>query len=97
MISELQPVAAAVVAALLYSLLWFSRQVVDPTVETPKYDPWKLISTLVLGACIGLASAFSGIEVSQASVEVQLTSYGFLVAVIEQVGKAVYRYLTQEE
>lgn len=94
---EFQPVIVAVAAALLYSLLWFSRQVVDPTKETPQFDPWKMGATLVIGACIGLVSVISGIEISQAGIEAQLTSYGFLVAVVEQVGRAIYRNLTQVE
>ena len=94
---EFQSVIVAVAAALLYSLLWFSRQVVDPTKETPKFDPWKMGETLVIGACIGLVSVISGIEITQAGIEAQLTSYGFLVAVVEQVGRAIYRNLTQVE
>ena len=94
---EFQQVIVAVAAALLYSLLWFSRQVVDPTKETPKFDPWKMGATLVIGACIGLVSVISGIEITQAGIEAQLTSYGFLVAVVEQVGRAIYRNLTQVE
>ena len=94
---EFQQVIVAVAAALLYSLLWFSRQVVDPTKETPKFDPWKMGETLVIGACIGLVSVISGIEITQAGIEAQLTSYGFLVAVVEQVGRAIYRNLTQVE
>lgn len=94
---EFQPVIVAVAAALLYSLLWFSRQVVDPTKETPKFDPWKMGATLVIGACIGLVSVITGIEITQAGIEAQLTSYGFLVAVVEQVGRAIYRNLTQVE
>lgn len=94
---EFQSVIVAVAAALLYSLLWFSRQVVDPTKETPQFDPWKMGATLVIGACIGLVSVISGIEISQAGIEAQLTSYGFLVAVVEQVGRAIYRNLTQVE
>ena len=94
---EFQSVIVAVAAALLYSLLWFSRQVVDPTKETPQFDPWKMGATLVIGACIGLVSVISGIEITQAGIEAQLTSYGFLVAVVEQVGRAIYRNLTQVE
>ena len=93
---EFQSVIVAVAAASLYSLLWFSRQVVDPTKETPKFDPWKMGATLVIGACIGLVSVITGIEISQAGIEAQLTSYGFLVAVVEQVGKALYRNFTEE-
>ena len=93
---EFQPVIVAVAAALLYSLLWFSRQVVDPTKETPKFDPWKMGATLVIGACIGLVSVISGIEITQAGIEAQLTSYGFLIAAVEQVGKALYRNFTEE-
>ena len=96
MIETIQPIILAVIGALIYSLLWYSRQVVDPTKETPKFEPWKLVSTLVVGACIGLVSVLSGIDITQAGIEAQLASYGFLVAAVEQVGKALYRNFTEE-
>ena len=96
MIETIQPIILAVIGALIYSLLWYSRQVVDPTKETPEFEPWKLVSTLVVGACIGLVSVLSGVDITQAGIEAQLASYGFLVAVVEQVGKAVYRKITEE-
>lgn len=96
MIETIQPIILAVIGALIYSLLWYSRQVVDPTKETPEFKPWKLVSTLVVGACIGLVSVLSGIDITQAGIEAQLTSYGFLVAAVEQVGKALYRNFTEE-
>lgn len=97
MIETFLPIFVAVGGSLIYSLLWYSRQVIDPTKETPKFDPWKMGATLVIGACIGLVSVITGIEISQAGIEAQLTSYGFLVAVVEQVGRAIYRNLTQVE
>jgi len=97
MIETIQPIILAVIGALIYSLLWYSRQVVDPTKETPEFEPLKLISTLIVGACIGLVSVLSGTEISQAGIEAQLASYGFLVAIVEQIGKAVYRKITEEE
>ena len=97
MIETIQPILIAVGGSLIYSLLWYSRQVIDPTKETPEFNPWKMGATLVVGACIGLVSVLSGIDITQAGIEAQLASYGFLVAAVEQVGKAVYRNLTQEE
>jgi len=96
MIETIQPILIAVGGSLIYSLLWYSRQVIDPTKETPEFKPWKLVSTLVVGACIGLVSVLSGIDITQAGIEAQLASYGFLVAVVEQVGKALYRNFTEE-
>ena len=96
MIETIQPILIAVGGSLIYSLLWYSRQVVDPTKETPEFEPWKLVSTLVVGACIGLVSVLSGIDITQAGIEAQLASYGFLVAAVEQVGKALYRNFTEE-
>ena len=96
MIETIQPILIAVGGSLIYSLLWYSRQVIDPTKETPDFKPWKLVSTLVVGACIGLVSVISGVDITQAGIEAQLTSYGFLVAVVEQVGKALYRNFTEE-
>ena len=88
---EYQPIFVSVGAALLYSLLWYSRQVVDPSIPTPQYDIWKLGATLVTGAAIGVVTVFSGVDVTQAGIEAQLLSYGFVIAVVEQVGKAFYR------
>lgn len=96
MIETIQPILIAVGGALIYSLLWYSRLVIDPTKETPEFEPWKLVSTLVVGACIGLVSVLSGIDITQAGIEAQLASYGFLVAAVEQVGKALYRNFTEE-
>ena len=96
MIETIQPILIAVGGSLIYSLLWYSRQVIDPTKETPEFEPWKLVSTLVVGACIGLVSVLSGIDITQAGIEAQLASYGFLVAAVEQVGKALYRNFTEE-
>lgn len=88
---EYQPIFLSVGAALMYSLLWYSRQVVDPSVPTPVYDIWKLGATLVTGAAIGAVAIISGVDVTQASIEAQLLSYGFVIAAVEQVGKAFYR------
>lgn len=75
----------------MYSLIWYCRQVIDPSVPTPTYDLWKLGATLVTGMVIGIVSIASGIEITQTAIEVQLLSYGFIIAAVEQVGKAFYR------
>ena len=84
-------ILVSVGASVLYSLLWYSRQVVDPTKPTPAYDFWKLGATIVVGAVVGIIAIISGVEVTQVGIESQLLAYGFVIAVIEQVGKAFYR------
>lgn len=88
---DISPILISLTAATLYSLLWYGRQVIDPTKPTPEYDPFQLVATLIVGAGVGVASLVSGIEITQAGLDAQLLSYGFLIAVIEQVGKGVYR------
>lgn len=90
---EYQPLFSAVGAAGLYSLLWYGRQVVDPTKPSPDFDIIKLLSTVLVGGVIGAVSILSGIQLTQTSLENQLLSYGFLIAVVEQVGKSIYRAL----
>ncbi len=88
---EIQPIITATGAAFLYSLLWYSRQVIDPTKPTPDFDPFKLVSTIFVGICVGILTVLSGASLTQAGLEAQLLSYGFIIALVEQVGKALYR------
>ena len=88
---EFQPIFLSVGAALLYSLLWYARQVVDPTVQTPVYDFYKLGATLIVGAGVGIVALASGVDISQTGIEAQLAAYGFVIAAVEQVGRAFYR------
>ncbi len=88
---DISPIFISLTAATIYSLLWYGRQVIDPTKPTPEYDPFQLVATLIVGVGVGVASLVSGVEITQAGLDAQLLSYGFLIAVVEQVGKALYR------
>lgn len=88
---DISPIFISLTSAVIYSLLWYGRQVIDPTKPTPEYDPFQLVATLIVGAGVGVASLVSGTEITQAGLDAQLLSYGFLIAVVEQVGKGVYR------
>jgi hypothetical protein len=88
---EFQPIFISVGAALIYSLLWYSRKVIDPTKPTPSYDLWQLGATLLIGGGIGVVSIISGVDLTQIGVETQLAAYGGIIAVVEQVGKALFR------
>lgn len=89
---DFSPILISIAAAIIYSLLWYGRQVIDPTKPTPdRYDPFQLVATMIVGAGVGVASLVSGVEITQAGLDAQLLSYGFLIAVVEQVGKALYR------
>lgn len=94
---DFQPFFISIGAAVLYSLLWYCRKVVDPTKPTPEYNLWELGSTILVGAVIGGLSVLSGLELTQVGLETQLAAYGFVIAAVEQVGKAIVRNFTDEE
>ncbi|MCK9592336.1 MAG: hypothetical protein M0Q91_10060 [Methanoregula sp.] len=96
MIEQTEPIITAVGAAVLYSLLWYCRKVIDPTKPTPQYNVWELGSTVTVGIVIGIISVLSGLELTQVGLETQLIAYGFIIAAVEQVGRAIYRNFIQK-
>ncbi len=90
MIETLQPLISAIAASVVYSLIWYSAKVVDPNKTTPAYDPKQLLATVIVGAVIGAISIASGLTLDQQSFEVQIGTYGFLIAVVENAGSALW-------
>lgn len=88
---DFQPIFISIASAVIYSLIWYCRTVIDPTKPTPEYDFWQLGATILVGAFVGALSVFSGVEITQGGLETQLAAYGFIIAAVEQVGKALVR------
>lgn len=89
---EIQPIIVAILSAGVYSILWYSRQVIDPTQETPQFQPRKFISTLIVGTGIGIFSVIAGLPVDQMGIESQLAAYSLVIVAVEQLGKPVWRF-----
>jgi len=85
----IETVLIAVFSAALYALLGYLKSVE----EEP--DITKAGATMILGALIGVLLATSGIDVTQINVMEQMTIYIGLVAVIENVLKALVRRFKQ--
>lgn len=88
----IEPVIAAIGAGLFYSVFWYLNKVVDPTKpDTWKsIDPFPLVATAIIGACIGAYTLVSGGELTQVSIGIQLASYMAFTAVIERFLKTAW-------
>ena len=93
MIENLQPILFAALSGIAYSLYWYLNKVADPTDPTKvkDLDPYPIVATIIVGAAVGAYSVVSGGELTQVSIEIQLASYGALIAGIERAGKTVVR------
>lgn len=81
----IETILIAVVSAALYALIGYAKSVN----EEP--DLTKAGATMILGGVIGVLMVASGIDVTQIGVMEQTTIYIGLVAVIENVLKALVR------
>lgn len=81
----IETILIAVASATLYALIGYAKSVG----EEP--DLTKAGATMILGGVIGVLMVASGIDVTQIGVMEQVTVYVGLVAVIENVLKALVR------
>ncbi len=90
---EYSIIFVSVGSALIYSLIWFFRSAIDPSKPTQfiDFDIWKLAATLLVGVGVGLVSIVSGFDLTQTTLEAQLLAYGFVIAGVEQFGRALFR------
>jgi len=92
---ELNEIILPLASALLYSLIWFCKSVIDPQNPTKLRDfkIVRLISTLIVGLGVAIVMILSGFTLSQENMETQLFAYSFVIAAVEQVGTAIYNYV----
>ena len=97
MFVEFQPLATAIFAAVLYSLIWWASKNIDPTKPSENFDFLSLGATVLIGAGVGIAATFTGSPITQLNIETQLVAYGSVIAVLERILKTLYNYLENKE
>lgn len=90
--AEATTIAYAIVSALIYSIVFFAKKRLrkeDPT----KFDPIKLVSTLIVGAVIGAGFYLGNFAITALAIETQLLAYGMVIALVESIVKILWRGL----
>lgn len=92
---EFTYILIAILSGLGYSIFWYLNKVIDPTSPTAlvDIDPYPLLATGIIGACLGGYMVLTGGEVTQASIELQVGLYVTLTAVIERGLKTIVRVI----
>lgn len=82
-------VIATMLSAAGYGLVywWKSRQTQTPP---PPFDAYKFAATMGIALVIGLISAFTGATFNEAIFLQQMAEYGFYVAIVETILKALF-------
>lgn len=88
---ELITVGYAVLAAIIYAVFGYLKSTTQEG-----FQPVKFISTIAIGAIIGIVFAFGGLEVTQEAVAIQLAAYAGMTAVIEDIVKSIWRRIFPE-
>lgn len=93
---ELEPLLTAIFAGILYSLIWWAAKNVDPTKPSPSFDWVSLLSTAVIGVCVGMFMTLSGNPVTQMSIEAQLAANGAIIAVVREILLTGFRWFASK-
>jgi len=83
----------AVLAAILYSLVFYAKKLG----KGEKFDPYRFASTLIIGAVVGALMQAQGVPVEQMTFEQRLAMYAGAIALTESVLKAVVRYFRKKK
>lgn len=94
---EIEPILVACLTGALYSVIWWSTKRIDPTKPDFSFDVISFASTIIIGACVGIAATFTGSPITQMSIETQLVAYGSVIAVLERILTTLYHYLESRE
>ena len=82
--------AVAIFSAIVYSLTMYVKKHLNS--ENPQsFDAAKFIATIVWGAIVGTVLQMSGVPITEQSVEEQFAAYTGLIALTENIVKAVIR------
>ena len=85
-------IAYAVIAALIYALVWYAKT--WATTQPPEpFNAAKLIATLVVGGAVGVYFAITGTPLTGEGVEKQLILYGAVTALVETILKTLFAKL----
>ena len=90
---EFEPILVACFTGALYSIVWWSTKRIDPTKPDLQFEIIPLLSTVIIGAGVGVIATFTGSPVTQMGIETQLVEYGSVIAVVERILSTLYNYL----
>jgi hypothetical protein len=80
----------AVLSAVIYSLSMYVKKHLNP--DNPQaFDKAKFLTTLIWGIIIGVVLQLSGVPITEQTVEEQFVAYAGLIAITENIIKAVIR------
>lgn len=80
----------AIFSAVVYSLSMYVKKHLNS--ENPQsFDVAKFITTVIWGAIVGAALQLSGVPINEQAVEEQFVAYAGLIAITENVVKAIIR------
>lgn len=88
-------VIATMLSAIGYGLIyyWKAWQTQDPK---PPFDTYKFTATLIVALLVGLIVAFSGKTLDEALFLAQMAEYGFYVAMVETILKAIFSLIGKQ-
>jgi hypothetical protein len=91
---DLSSLGIAVLSAVVYSLSMYVKKHLNP--DNPQsFDVTKFLTTLIWGAVIGVVLQLSGVPITEQTVEEQFIAYAGLIAITENIVKAILRALSR--
>lgn len=82
-------VALAVVGAAVYGIIFFFKAWMTQE-PRPPFDTYKFGATLIVAIVIGVIAGMTGVPLSEADFLTQIVEYGFYVAMVETILKAIF-------
>jgi len=80
----------AVFSAIVYSLTMYVKKHLNS--ENPQdFDVAKFVTTVIWGAIVGVVLQMSGVPITEQNVEEQFAAYTGLIALTENIVKAIIR------
>lgn len=82
--------AMAVFSAIVYALSMYVKKHLNS--DTPQdFDAAKFVTTVIWGAIVGVVVQYTGVEITEQTVEEQFAIYTGLIAITENIIKAIIR------
>ena len=81
-------VSITVLSAIAYGLIFFAKAYMTKEPKPP-FDPYKFLATMAVALLIGIVFAFNGTIFNEAAFLSQMMEWGFYVAMIETILKAL--------
>lgn len=88
--SELTTIGIAIISAIVYAVIAYAKT------QGESFDELKFSATIIVGACIGIASYMSNNILTQQTMETQLVAYAGVTAIVENICKAIYRKIVKK-